>query len=253
MKVIHYLGIASVVIAMGCSSSTSPTGSTTVNGNGPAPGTLVGRVNLYASANKLIAQPYSGIRVSLDKTPYATTTDANGIWEMDNIPAGSYDVRISKDSFGIYVTYGVSVAGPGISSALRWSGGGLYIPPLYAQATEAVSLDSASVFQASSVGMTATSTASELVFFFDRTATVQPGDVHWAYQFATGRPVGGVDQFTGGLTISDLHGIGAKAGDTLYLSGCSNNSMTTGYFDATGNMHLGSPGPKSNVLKVVMP
>ncbi len=69
-------------------------------------GTIVGRVvlndeSIAASQHSPIplGGSYGGVRVSLVGTDYSTVTQADGSWQLKDVPAGIYDILFEKDGF----------------------------------------------------------------------------------------------------------------------------------------------------------
>jgi hypothetical protein len=68
-------------------------------------GDMVGFVDLYDSTYTSyiygIVSGHEGAVVSLDGTPFHTTTDSLGKWTLKNIPAGTYNISITKDGYAL--------------------------------------------------------------------------------------------------------------------------------------------------------
>jgi hypothetical protein len=73
-----------------------------------------GQVNLL-DADSGYMPPYNAIQVSLEGTNYSTVTDDSGLFELDGIPQGTYDVRFSKAGYGDVRWIGTSIQGGGNS------------------------------------------------------------------------------------------------------------------------------------------
>lgn len=71
--------------------STAPSGSRHV--------AIAGRVSLIANDETGIWVDHSGIVVSLESTAYAATTDSFGNWHLSNVPAGTYNVSVSRSNY----------------------------------------------------------------------------------------------------------------------------------------------------------
>ena len=79
------------ILISGCKDST-----TSINGT---PGDIIGTIfgvedTLYHSI-----PDRSGVKVSLDGTPYSTLTDSFGRWQLTTIPAGTYTIIFSKENY----------------------------------------------------------------------------------------------------------------------------------------------------------
>ena len=59
---------------------------------------LAGTVQTYSSTSATLLSP-QGITVSIQGTPYQTTADTAGHFEIDNIPAGVYNIIFSKPGY----------------------------------------------------------------------------------------------------------------------------------------------------------
>jgi hypothetical protein len=233
-------------LSAGCSSSTD-NNSTGFNNTGTQPGSLVGRAFLEWYTDDTTHPPLSGIRIQLAKTNYSAITDSFGNWRIDGILAGSYDVLYSKDSFGQYIVYGVSVAGPGTNTMSR-----IAEPTLSARATETMQLDS--VVRNPKQGyiyIYATSHANYAEFFCDTHSDAEPSDGHVATVISSLHT--GTGPIALAMNLLALRSMGLQSGDPVYVTGCASNSSSPGYVDAYSNTHPVSPGPKSNVVKFIMP
>jgi hypothetical protein len=89
------------------------------------PGTIKGKVILHDTTNVLLTDA-SGVSVSLEGTKYTTLTAADGSWELDNVPAGTYaSLMYSKNGFPTYKSYVIPQYGQsGAIGAYIVGGGG---------------------------------------------------------------------------------------------------------------------------------
>src|SRR5438874_7763644 len=78
------------ILLSGCKDSTT---------NSNIPGDIIG--TLYGVYDTLYVPmaDMSGVKVSLERTPYFTISDATGKWHLTNIPAGTYTIKFSKDHY----------------------------------------------------------------------------------------------------------------------------------------------------------
>ncbi|PSL33490.1 carboxypeptidase-like regulatory domain-containing protein [Chitinophaga ginsengisoli] len=67
----------------------------------PPKGDIRGKVIVYDSTGKALAD-YSGVIVTIDSTNLADTTDANGAYHFNQVPAGRYNFSYSKEGYGTY-------------------------------------------------------------------------------------------------------------------------------------------------------
>jgi len=72
--------------------------------------TIVGFVKI----NEELGNEYSsfeGVTVKIDSTEFSTTTDANGRYEIKDIPTGIYDISFKKEGIADYNIYGYQLVG----------------------------------------------------------------------------------------------------------------------------------------------
>ena len=62
-------------------------------------GNIAGLILLYDEDGKAIADK-SGVLVSIDRSTVSTRTGIDGKFQLDSIPAGTYDISYSKEGFG---------------------------------------------------------------------------------------------------------------------------------------------------------
>ncbi len=60
---------------------------------------IIGQVLLYDEEGNSM-QDNSGVNISIDNSTISTTTKADGRWQLDSIPFGTYDISYSKEGFG---------------------------------------------------------------------------------------------------------------------------------------------------------
>lgn len=60
-------------------------------------GKMNGEVQLFGDCNEVVDP--SGVTVTLEGTSYSAVTDANGIWSISDLPAGTYDLMYSRDGY----------------------------------------------------------------------------------------------------------------------------------------------------------
>jgi len=91
----------------GCSKESNPvTNYIYTHSDSALVGTMVGYVQLYDSSyqnwiNSIFISNSSGVLVSIEGTPFKTTTDSTGRWKLSNIPAGTYTIQFSKQGFAM--------------------------------------------------------------------------------------------------------------------------------------------------------
>ena len=240
MKVLHYLGIASVIIAMGYSSSTAPTNSVK---NSSSPGFVGGYVSLLDSLGNFFRGSDTGIHVSLDPSALETITNSSGDWEIDSIPAGTYDITIRKDGYGMSQYFGIPIGGP------HW----MEFPSVILSAPPqgAPMLDSVAFAPPSSFLIYAGASQIPLVLI-DHAPDVHSEEPHDTILIATFASDG---NYYAGLSKYEWQAWGLHRGDTIFVSGCYSNILYDGLY---WNPHLRktiaiSAGSKSNVIKIILP
>jgi len=241
VRLLVSLLVISVVISS-CSTNTTNTVEAPVHH-----GTLAGRIVLYDTGS-ISMTDYSGVVVSIDSTGMKAVTDSFGNWRIDGVAQGQYNITASKDGFGAYhwfeqlvdtgrydlatISLGkMSNVTPTLLSAIPGSPLALYAkwktPPYY------------------------------IVLYCDLDSTVQPQDAHLAVSQYYSNP-GYVDSVYCGFTNQDLLTAGVRSGQTIYYSASTiftvNTYAMVSYYDPIHHeTRWVSTGPKSNVVKVVMP
>lgn len=75
-------------------------------------GVLAGHVELADEQGTLLSD-HSGAVITVEGTDYTGTTDAQGNWSIENLPAGTYVVSTTKDGFTTVKEFGVAFVGGG--------------------------------------------------------------------------------------------------------------------------------------------
>ncbi len=94
-KGVRLYGLLFAIFAMVFSSCSSPSDPPAATSNGEK---LEGTVAAYASGAPTGLSP-TGIQISIQGTPYQATADTGGHFEIDNIPAGVYNIIFWKPGF----------------------------------------------------------------------------------------------------------------------------------------------------------
>lgn len=81
-----------VAVMLSCTNSIDPPATTTGGG------TLRGKVSAYVSSSSALMSA-EGIQITLQGTSYRSKTDTAGAFEINNIPAGVYNIIFSKPGF----------------------------------------------------------------------------------------------------------------------------------------------------------
>jgi hypothetical protein len=111
-KGVRQCGLLFVLFAMLIGSCSSPSDPPATTSTGEK---LTGTVAAYSSASPASLSP-SGIQISIQGTSYQTTADTGGHFEIDNIPAGVYNIVFWKPGFDsmIYPVHHIIGAGTDI-------------------------------------------------------------------------------------------------------------------------------------------
>jgi hypothetical protein len=75
-------------------------------------GSLTGAVELVDALGAPITDR-SGVRVEVTGTSFAATSAADGTWRIDDLPAGTYDLQLSRAGFGEIRSFGYGFVGGG--------------------------------------------------------------------------------------------------------------------------------------------
>lgn len=82
-------------------------------------GSLVGRVELYDKVGHPLSD-HSGAVVTVEGTDHTATSDAQGDWELKDLPAGTYVLSITKSGFTTVKEFGVAFVGGGTDYLPRY-------------------------------------------------------------------------------------------------------------------------------------
>ncbi len=74
-------------------------------------GIIQGNVHLYNIEGDSI--PSNGATISIEGTSFQSTSNTNGIWQLNNIPAGIYNIIITKPGFDTSLTTQYQFSGAG--------------------------------------------------------------------------------------------------------------------------------------------
>ena len=75
-------------------------------------GSITGKVYVVSESDN-IGFPESGIEVKIENTELSTVTDINGIYTVENIPSGTYNIVFSMDGYSEMKKCGVQITGGG--------------------------------------------------------------------------------------------------------------------------------------------
>ncbi len=76
-------------------------------------GTISGTVFYYDPILGYLTTPLKGATISIDSTKISAVSDSNGFFTLKNVPAGTYTITYTKDSFGIVKTFNFFFPGNG--------------------------------------------------------------------------------------------------------------------------------------------
>jgi hypothetical protein len=82
-------------------------------------GTLKGGVTLF-DQNLAPTTDGSGVTVTFEGSGYSTTTDSTGLWTMDGLPTGTYDITYSRQGYGSIRQFGFPFVGGGTEYMTGW-------------------------------------------------------------------------------------------------------------------------------------
>ena len=218
-------------------------------------GSFAGRVILFDSTKtingsyRLPLSDFSNVLVTIDNSSYSAETDSLGQWEIHDVPEGQYDLTASKQGFGAFHWYQQflsdarhDLSTPGLSRMRA-------ISPVISDVK----------FEGTYLGFNVPVQGQDTLWiegYCDLDSTTQPSESHLACTI-TQTTEGCSDYFS----ISDLRAAGARSGQTLYVSASSafsesndSRAYVVSYYDPRYNeTRWASTGPKSNVVKVIMP
>lgn len=82
-------------------------------------GTLKGGITVR-DQNLDPATDASGVTVTFEGSGYSTFTDSEGLWSMDSLPSGTYDITYSKQGYGTIRQFGYQFVGGGTAYMTGW-------------------------------------------------------------------------------------------------------------------------------------
>jgi hypothetical protein len=252
MKRLFSVVLLFTAVASGCTNDTD-------SGNGTE-ASLAGRIALVDSTG-IVLSDFSGTTVSLDNTKFATTTDASGNWQIHGVPEGQYDITASNPGFGTYHWFEEYVNGGRLdleaTALMRMKN----IAPFLASAQFYSPTPTLGIRAEMPISSSQTPWAGVIVYC-DLDSTVNPSDAH--YQTLETTLIDSM-KYGGTATEQQFMLSGLKSGQTLYISASTYlptlynfygplYSFSTKFYDPIHhNYRYASLGPKSNVIKVVMP
>jgi hypothetical protein len=210
--------------------------------------TLAGRIELVDSTNIMLTD-FSGAIVSVDNTNLTTTTDSFGHWQIQNVPESEHNITATKAGFGTFHWYQQTFAGGEYDLQTVVFGRLPNVTPIIDSAVTNVGGIYCEVNASSLSGH-----SWPVQFYLDLDSSTQPEDPHTIIPVAD---IGSVF-----FSMNSLHAAGIHSGQTVYLSASlffSDESAYSGgtdcqYYDPVNHQwQFASTGPKSNVLKVVIP
>jgi hypothetical protein len=220
------------VVMFGCKATNAP---------GVSQGSLKADVVLMDSSGNDMPLPYRDITIGIEGTNFQATADSLGGVTFTNIPPGQYNVVASKPGFGLAKACAVLIEGPA-QSYTRLALGTVPTSPVH--------LDSVTGSTAG-IKFYASTTGGAVAYFIDLDSSVRPGDAH--LYFLPIYPKGGRDGWIGNAEGEYLNRAGIFPGMKLYVSAATYNPHSYVYSEgADARYRLVSPGPKSNVISIVV-
>jgi hypothetical protein len=234
-----------VAFAAGCKSSTAPDGDNTI----------AGLVVLYDSASPSTTArataltDFSGVTIVIDGTNHKTISDASGHFQFDHLSNGTYSITATKPGFGTYHWFEQQVVN-----------GRLDLPAaLFARMGHDVPVLSKPNGVPAIFELTVMNAVSQTFAFYCDRDSLTPADAPHFATICDGNGYPAID-----FSISLLRTAGARTGDTLYFT-CStvfDGAWAQQYYHPEGSSYYdpirhqtrySSCGPRSNVVKAVMP
>lgn len=75
-------------------------------------GVLTGQIELVDEFGRVMTD-HSGAVITVEGTDHSATTDAQGYWRLENLPAGTYVISMAKEGFITMKEFGVAFVGGG--------------------------------------------------------------------------------------------------------------------------------------------
>jgi hypothetical protein len=238
MSKLRVLVLASTVFGfLSCKSTT--TGPSVVSTS------IKGRV-ITASSYRNYTPPFSGIKVSVLGTGVSAMTDDSGYYTLQNVPQGTYNIKISKSGYGDILWKSVTITGGG-NVPINWVYGPEYVTLMevsnaVATITSAYVVDTIPVSNYPSIHheylvvqgnfSPIVPWYSHLAVYFSHTSDVsqEPGRYSsfvyagWLYQFddAMVSQISPFDTLTNsfryGISLSKITAFGFHSGDSIYIA-----------------------------------
>jgi hypothetical protein len=209
----------------------------------PETATIKGQVLLASDLDYNPTPPYNGIQVTLEGTNFSAMTDDSGLFELEGVPEGTYNVRFSKAGYGDVRLIGQSIQGGGNSPIYlneRQVWHNVVIPTLYKLSDLVTTLISASVKDTSiaispglmnylwlngqySVSASQNLHAYQIAVYFSHQSDVsaEPGHYVWFQCWGTGSwwPYDTLARsFQLPISPYDLKAAGFNSGDSVYIA-----------------------------------
>ncbi len=237
--------VGAIVILGGCSQTSTP-------GN-VSSGAIRGSVSLVDETGQMLPN-FAGVTITLDSTSFSTTTDSTGGWYITGIPAGNYDVTISKPGFGFAYATAIPIAGPATADLGYLVLGEVPDQPPVIDTAYFLTKDSGGISNPLSLNVNFSHTptmAFELCLDF--TPNVAPeSQLHASTYYDNNAPAADLS-----LGMNQLQAMDAvfASGTTIYISAAYVNPHSEWEAPSIGSLDLEwiSFGSKSNVIAIKMP
>lgn len=198
---------------------------------------------------------YSGVEVSIDGLSAHATTDKDGAWRIENVPAGRYGVTLKKATFGTMRIFdqpvvGASSVAPKITMATTATAqaiiDSIYVSTLGGMDFYFVDGHYSAPPPASAKGNVA------VIFLSKKSDAVSPDPATYDQWNASIDVSGRSSTFTMALSVQGTRAT-FGAGTTLFVAGYASSFACSCYDDpVTKNRVFSNVGPRSNVVQMTV-
>ena len=219
------------------------------------PGTISGFVSIINESGSSLADK-RGVRISLDGTNYSAISDSSGHWKLGDVQAGVYNIAFSKDSFGTNKVISYNFAGNGNAFIQQMQ---IAAIPKITSTNESVEVDTSSgtwslKVKGSISQVAADSTIRIVLLFFGRDANVS-SDPQKYVAASNSFVASGDNRFSPVIYLQQLHSMGFKSGEKVYLASYAASKQFFRYIDVntSRNYYCGISDRRMNYVVFVVP